>query len=114
MGRSTYILGQGDEHDRQSISLGTHRTKHIENEVQPEWSPEQLAYAIETVKNTNPEAILRSASAIYNCVGMVFATRRTSVEPKFVTTFLEDDDYSSLDSIVETELVLTDSVVWVE
>ena len=104
MGRDIYIIGQGGEHDRQAIALGTRRTHHINNEMRPEAIPEALEQAIQHIKKLNPNAILRSASNTYNCVGMVFATRRTWVDPEHISIFLNDDGYRRLENINQTEL----------
>jgi hypothetical protein len=34
----------------------------------------------------------------YNCVGMVFANRRTFIEPDHIHMILEDDDYATVDA----------------
>jgi hypothetical protein len=41
-------------------------------------------------------ARLRSLSSVYNCMGMVFATRRTWVDPEDLQMIFEDDEYRRL------------------
>ena len=35
----------------------------------------------------------RSMSSLYNCMGMVFASRRTCIEPEHLPMILNDDEY---------------------
>ncbi len=40
-----------------------------------------------------PNNRLRSAASMYNCVGMVFASRRTAIDVALVPRILEEDEY---------------------
>ena len=44
-------------------------------------------------QNSHPSLEVRSRSSIYNCFGMVFASRRTWVRAEDVPTILSDDGY---------------------
>jgi hypothetical protein len=57
-----------------------------------------------------PAARVRSPSARYNCMGMVFAARRVWVDITDVTRILEEDGYSRLDD--EASLQIGDLVVY--
>ncbi len=46
-----------------------------------------------------PDAELRSMTAVYNCMGMVFGCRRTSIDPEHLPTILREDSYVRVDSI---------------
>ena len=94
-------LDPGSESDKRSIPLATRKGTFIRNERRDEWSPEDLQVGIDNCRGTNPNAVLRSATHKYNCVGMVFASRRTWVEPDYVMQFLEEDEYELLPNLFE-------------
>lgn len=47
--------------------------------------------------------ILRSVDSTYNCVGLVFAGRRTWIEPDHLTQILSEDGYSSITEAMAME-----------
>ena len=51
----------------------------------------QAAKAI--MEKIHPSVRARSLSSIYNCMGMVFAARRTRVDPEHLEMMLADDEY---------------------
>ena len=63
-----------------------------------------------TVLTHHPDARARSLSSMYNCMGMVFASRRTWVDPEHLPMILEDDSYRRVSS--EGELQPGDVVVY--
>jgi hypothetical protein len=105
----TWLANEGGESDSNAVLLGTRKTRHIPNEKRPEWEPEQLKEALQKCQTIRPDAELRSVSATYNCVGMIFATRRTWVDPDHVYRFLEDDEYRQID---RSEIHIGDIVVY--
>ena len=61
------------------------------------------------VLNAHPNAYVRSISNLYNCMGMVFASRRTWVDPEHLRMILEDDGYqqvSSKDQLLPGDIVV--------
>jgi len=58
----------------------------------------------------HPSARVRSLSSVYNCMGMVFASRRTWIDPEHLYMILEDDDYRRV--LHEGELVRGDLVIY--
>lgn len=48
--------------------------------------------------NAHPDARARSMSSLYNCMGMVFASRRTCIEPEHLLMILNDDEYRRVDN----------------
>src|ERR1044072_4455096 len=56
-----------------------------------------------------PDAILRSITATYNCVGMVVACRRSHVHPIYLRTVLMHDGYSQ---ISRPQAVIGDLVIY--
>jgi len=51
---------------------------------------------------------LRTLRSTYNCVGMVFANRRTFIEPEQIPMILQDDDYAE---VIRTEELMPGDVV---
>ena len=94
-----YIIGQGSERDPQALGLSTLDGTHIPNVRRPEDPPEMRRSAIEIFKNSNPDAKLRSLSSVYNCVGHIFAARRTHVDSDQLPMILKKDGYSRVDDI---------------
>jgi hypothetical protein len=66
-------------------------------------SPERLRSAEQLWATARPEARLRSLSSTYNCVGLVFASRRTWVDPQTLPLILGDDGYRQLPPAVRPE-----------
>ena len=69
-----------------------------------------MSAAKDIVLKAHPNARARSLSSMYNCMGMVFATRRTWVEPENLRMILEDDGYRKV--LNESELQAGDVVVY--
>jgi hypothetical protein len=74
-----------------SLLLQTRAGWQIPNAVRPERNPAALKAAVEIAKSIIPEAILRSITATYNCVGLVVASRRTWVDPEHLVRVLRED-----------------------
>lgn len=51
-----------------------------------------------------PDAVFRSITATYNCVGMVVASRRTWVDPADLVRVLRDDGYRKLNGPEESDV----------
>lgn len=93
---SPYILSFGSENDNTSIRLDTRRKRFIPNSQPPERPPESLKAAVKICTNIVPGIEFRRASATYNCVGLVFASRRTAIEPEHLQMIIEDDGYKRI------------------
>lgn len=92
------IIGQGGPKDPRSLPLSTRCRTYINNEPRQEWPPAQLKHSIQQYQNDFPRALLRSITAIYNCLGMTFASRRTCIEPDLTDMILAEDGYTKLAS----------------
>ena len=96
-----HIIDAGSDRDRNSLKLSTKKGNHITNELRKEASPATLKAAQNLHKDQNPAARLRSSTATYNCMGMIFACRRTWVAPEFLSLclrkILKDDEYKKLE-----------------
>ena len=62
------------------------------------------------VLKSHPDASARSLSSVYNCMGMVFASRRTWIDPDHLQMILQDDEYQRVSS--KSELQPGDLVVY--
>ena len=88
------IIGEGSERDPRSIPISTRDGSHIPNYRRPGDSPQMRRGAVEMFKGEHGNARLRSSSSTYNCVGHLFAARRTWIESDHLTTILERDGYA--------------------
>lgn len=86
-----------------SLVLQTRARWQIPNELRPERNPASLRAAVEIARSIIPEAILRSITATYNCVGMVVASRRTWVDPADLLRVLREDGHRKLKGPEDTE-----------
>lgn len=87
------IVGEGGERDRWSIQLATKRGTFVNNLQAMEKLPQGMADMDSILRAEHPGIRTRSLSATYNCVGMVFAARRTVIETKYLRLLLEEDGY---------------------
>ena len=71
--------------------------------------PLSMQAARDWILGAHPSASVRSLDSVYNCVGMVFASRRTWVEPTHIPMILEEDGYRLID---RSELECGDVVVY--
>jgi hypothetical protein len=88
-----HIIGSGSENDKYSIKLETMKRRRIPNEQRMQRPPEAMLAAKEMLLGNHPDWELRSLNSVYNCMGMVFASRRTCVEPDHFAMIVEDDGY---------------------
>lgn len=105
------IIGRASEHDPAALHLYTKGNRRfIENELpDSDLSRDALRAAREIVRGISPSAMCRSLTGLYNCVGLVFASRRTMVDVKHLPIILEDDGYSM---IPESDALLGDIVLY--
>ena len=87
------LINPGGAADRESIKLATSKNTTIPNWRRKERAPEALREAMRIVLENHPGRSLRSLTATYNCIGMIFANRRTCIEPEHVPMILSDDRY---------------------
>jgi hypothetical protein len=101
------IIGEGSSRDKASIGLSTSKNRFIPNQRMPERSPQSM-YAAKHL-HAKGSRQLRSLRSTYNCVGMVFANRRTFIEPEQIPMILQDDEYTE---VVESDLMPGDVVLY--
>ena len=92
------------------LPLATGMGREIPNERRMALPPERMRAARDIMLASHSSAKSRSLSSAYNCMGMVFATRRTWVEPEHLRMILEDDGYQRVTS--EGQLELGDVVLY--
>jgi len=98
---STPIIGEGSSRDKASLRLFTKKGSHIRNVQRREQLPERLQAVKTEMERIFPEALLRTVTGTYNCMGMVFASRRTWVETDsdVLNLILEDDGYRKVEDV---------------
>lgn len=98
---TTPIIDEGSPRDRYSLPLYTKRRRHILNAQRLEQTLERLQASKTELERIFPEAQLRSVTGTYNCMGMVFASRRTWVETnkEVLNLILKDDAYRKVEEI---------------
>ena len=87
--QDNYLLGAG-------IELSTRENTCIPNERRHQRPPVAMQAALKLLQGNHPSAKVRSLSSVYNCMGMVFASRRTTIQPEHLDMILEDDQYKRL------------------
>ncbi|MFN7937068.1 MAG: hypothetical protein U0R19_27340 [Bryobacteraceae bacterium] len=98
---SAILINPGGPGDKRSIALETSKRRRIPNEQFPERPTESMQAARRQVTDGHPGRIPRSLSATYNCVGMVFANRRTSIDPEYVPAILADDGFALVEQLAD-------------
>jgi hypothetical protein len=103
------IFGRGSENDNKSIQLATRKGQRIPNERAPERLREAYLEADRIHRHSFSRIKLNSLGGAYNCVGLVFASRRTWIEPMYVSMILKDDGYFK---ITEAESRMGDVIIY--
>ena len=85
------------------LSLETRARKPVPNEVKPERPKVALAASVALFKQLFPDAVLRSITATYNCIGLIVASRRVWVDPEHLIRVLQEDWHRQLRDATEAE-----------
>lgn len=101
--QGNYIIGG-------QLALQTKKGQQIPNQRCPQRHPDSMRAARDMVEGNHTTAKSRSLVSSYNCLGMVFATRRTWIEPDHLQMILDDDDYQLVSS--ESDVQPGDVVVY--
>lgn len=86
-----------------SLLLETRQRWRIPNQLRPERPKVALQAAIDLAKEICPDAVFRSITNVYNCMGAVVACRRVWVDPEHAVKILKDDGYRKLGGPDEAE-----------
>ena len=92
---AAHIIDPGGPNDRLSLGLETREHRHIRNQRQPARDPNAMK-AESAVVAAEVGGVIRSLDSTYNCMGMVFAARRTAIEPDSFSLIAGDDGYEPL------------------
>ena len=87
------IIGLGGERDSSALKLSTCKGRPIKNTRRLPLIPAIMKAAAEMHTASHSSAKLRSLSSEYNCMGMVFASRRAEIDVGELPTILQDDEY---------------------
>ena len=94
---------QGDYLIPPELSLSTRKRNQIPNEQRLPKKKVIMEAACNYVLQSHPNARVRSLNSVYNCMGMVFASRRTWVGPEHLDMILRDDEYRPIDDTGELQ-----------
>lgn len=97
------MLGAREPTRSRALPLATRRGTPIPNEKRMEQPPVRLKAAMEIFTAAHPSARLRSATGVYNCMGLVFASRRTWVDPDYLAMILREDEYCQTEGPPEVQ-----------
>ena len=89
-----YLIGRQSERDDGALALETRERRKILNEFRTvDDSPWKLDQGEQIRRRAHPNAQLVCSSALYNCGGLVFGSRRVWIEPDEFRQILTDDGY---------------------
>lgn len=93
-GMPPFIIDPGGESDSRALKLSTCTGQHIRNERFIEKAPATLLASLEIDRKSNPAALrVSDPTATYNCMGLVFGSRRTCIDISELTFILKEDSY---------------------
>lgn len=90
------IVGFGSPRDSRAIQLATRLDTWIPNARQLPLPPQRMEAAVAMIHAEVASACERARESTYNCLGMVFASRRTAIEPEHFELIASDDGYSPI------------------
>lgn len=91
-----YVIGLGSTQDPKRLALQTKCRWDIPNAPLLARSPAEMKTAYAIHKKEHLTLRLRSMRSEYNCVGLVFGSRRTAVDIEDVLKIFADDGYRSI------------------
>ena len=89
--RGDYLVGG-------QLALETRKGRQIPNDRAPEQHPDSLRAARQMLEGSHATVRVRSLTGVCNCMGMIFAARRTCIDTDEWSMISEDDEYHRLDS----------------
>ena len=92
------IIGEAEADDPNRLPLTTKRKSPIPNTRRRPQPPALMAAAVRLhIEGREGTRKLRSASSEYNCVGMLFSSRRAWIDTEHLRFILEEDDYKRIE-----------------
>lgn len=98
------ILTPHDSTLRRGPPVYTRKNRKIETWCRLEANPARRKEIVKVISSCCPSAKPRSITQTYNCVGLVFASRRAWIEPHHFHKILGDDGYRQLGGIDEAKV----------
>ena len=84
------------------LQLSTKLGRQVPNEQRRPRPPAEMKAKKDIIMSSRrPSASNRSLSSVYNCMGLVFASRRTWIWPDYLDMILTDDEYNLVGSTRE-------------
>jgi hypothetical protein len=90
------IIGEGGPADRDSTNLYTRKGNRIPSVRRGQRAPSAMRAAFDFITKDHPTRRVRSLDSSYNCMGMIFASRRSCIEPAQFQAIAADDGYECL------------------
>lgn len=90
------IVDRGGPSDNAALKLETRKRRWIHNEQVPERSPDEMRDAVAFALAGRRDVVLRTAASHYNCMGLIFGARRTSIDIDRWDLVRSDDGYRQL------------------
>jgi hypothetical protein len=91
-----YLIGEGGPDDKNALRLDTRQRHHIRNVKKLDRHPDALAAGVKIIEGAFNGAKCVSATAVYNCAGLVFGSRRTWIDVEISEWILREDDFVRL------------------
>jgi hypothetical protein len=80
------------------LGLATRAGWTVPNVTRMARPPEAMQAAAALWAGLRPGIVQRSLDGTYNCMGMIFSSRRTTIDPQWLEKIIGDDEYERLDS----------------
>ncbi|MGH9384664.1 MAG: hypothetical protein ACRD2N_10300 [Vicinamibacterales bacterium] len=90
------IVGEGGPRDRERLALATKRGRDIPNVRRRPRPPNSMVEAATLATMAHPTVQIRSRSSEYNCMGLVFASRRTWIDSGELSRILGEDGFKQI------------------
>lgn len=97
------IIQSRDTTLRKGPPIFTRENNEIETWYRLEANPARRKAVVEVIGGCCPSAKPRSITQTYNCIGMVFASRRAWLDTSHFNKILEDDGYRQLGGLNEAK-----------
>ena len=103
-----HIIGIGEKNDPQRIPLVTRKGSQVPNAKRIQYDPSHFISAVEMFQKKHPSLEVRSLCSEYNCIGLVFASRRTVIDEKHLPMLLSEDRYRKIprEDVIPGDLVV--------
>ena len=101
---TTSIIQSSDTTLSKAPPIFTRRNRKIETWYRLEANPDRRRAMVKVIGECCPSGRPRSITQTYNCIGMVFASRRVWIDTHHFSNILNDDGYQQLGGLEEAEI----------